>query len=119
MKKLFFCFLALTACQASILNYEKFLNSWIGKSEADLVATWGAPADMETIGQGRQIFTYIQEKQVLEPGNQPVQVGQNALYDEANDALGTTYDYYCKTTFTTQDDIIVDYSWSGDGCLMK
>lgn len=119
MKKYIFCFLALTACQASITNYEKFLNSWIGQSEAQLVATWGAPTDMQTIAPDRQIFTYIQEKQVLEPGNQPVQLGQNSLYDAANDAMGTTYDYYCKITFTTQDDIIVDYSWAGDGCLMR
>ena len=114
-----FYFMTLIACQATVSNYEKFLNSWIGKSEADLVTTWGAPANMETIAPGRQIFTYIQEKQVLEPDNMPVQLGQNSLYDAANDAIGTTYDYYCKTTFTTQDDIIVDYSWAGDGCLMK
>ena len=121
MKKIYFifCFLALVACQSSILKYEKFLNSWIGKSEAELVTTWGAPINMETIAPGRQIFTYIQEKQVSEPGNMPVQLGQNSLYDAANDALGTTYDYYCKVIFTTQDDIIVDYSWAGDGCLMK
>ena len=114
-----FCLFALMACQSSISNYEKFLSEWIGKSEADLVTTWGAPVSMETIAPGRQIFTYIQEKQVSEPGDQPAQLGQNSLYDAANDAMGTTYDYYCKVIFTTQDDIIVDYSWAGDGCLMK
>lgn len=112
-------FLTLMACQASVSDYEKFLNSWIGQSEAQLVTTWGAPVDMETIAPGRQIFTYIKEKQESALGMQPVQLGQNSLFDNNNDTLGTVFDYYCKTTFTTQDDIIVDYSWSGDGCLMK
>ena len=122
MKKHFFifCFLGLAAChQANVSNYEKFLNSWVGQSEAQLVTTWGAPADMQTIAPGRQLFTYIKEKEVSASGAEPIELGQNSLYNQNNDALGTVYDYYCKTTFTTQDDIIVDYSWSGDGCLMK
>ena len=121
MKKYYWgiIFLTLAACQASISNYEKFLNSWIGQSEAQLVTTWGAPADMQTIAPGRQIFTYIREKQIQVPGATPVELGPNSMYNPDNDSLGSVYDYYCKTTFTTQDDIIVDYSWSGDGCLMK
>ncbi|MBP5534830.1 MAG: hypothetical protein J6Y03_04935 [Alphaproteobacteria bacterium] len=119
-KKCFiFYFLTLIACQASVSNYEKFLNSWIGQSEAQLVTSWGAPVDMQTIAPGRQIFTYIQERQIPVPGAEPTQLGQGSLYTVGNDDLGTIYDYYCKITFTTQDDIIVDYSWSGDGCLMK
>ena len=121
MKKysLFFCLLALVACKSTVSNYEKFLNSWIGQSEAQLVATWGAPADMQTIAPGRQVFTYIKEKQIQVPGASPVELGPDSMYNPDNDSLGSIYDYYCKTTFTTQDDIIVDYSWSGDGCLMK
>ena len=59
------CGCALLACQPTVNNYEKFLNSWIGQSEAQLVTTWGAPADMQTLGQNRQLFTYIFQKQVL------------------------------------------------------
>ena len=109
----------LLACQPTINNYEKFLQSWVGQSEAQLVTTWGAPADMQTLGQNRQLFTYIFQKQVLADGQTPIDLGPNSLYNNQNDALGMTYDYYCKTTFTTQDDIIVNYSWSGDACLMK
>ena len=116
---LMICGSALLACQPTVNNYEKFLNSWIGQSEAQLVTTWGAPADMQTLGQNRQLFTYIFQKQVLADGQTPIDLGPNSLYSNQNDALGMTYEYYCKTTFTTQDDIIVDYSWSGDACLMK
>ena len=109
----------LSACQESVQNYEAFLNTWIGQSEANLVATWGAPVDMQTIGPNRQLFTYITEKQVLADGQTPVQLGQDSAYSQNTDALGTVLDYYCKTTFTTQNDIIVNYSWNGDGCLKK
>lgn len=112
---------ALAGCQAKVSNYERFLNSWLGKSEADLVATWGAPVNMQTIAPNRQIFTYIQEKQITVPAGQPDEqiLGQNSLYNQNNDMSGSVYDYYCQTTFTTQDDIIVDYAWSGDACLMQ
>ena len=113
------CISGLLACQKTLNNYEKFLNSWIGQSEAQLVTTWGAPVDMQSIGPNRQLFTYITEKQISADGASPIDLGQNSLYNQQNASLGTIYDYYCKTTFTTQDDIIVDYSWSGDACLMK
>ncbi len=111
----------LTACQPSVPKFERYLSTWIGKSEAQLVTTWGAPTNMETIAPNRQIFVYIQDHEVNAAGNAPVDqaLGQDSLFTQNNDALGTVYDYYCKITFTTQDDIIVDYAWSGDACLMK
>ncbi len=110
----------LTSCQ-SVHSYDDMLHAWLGQSEAQLVATWGAPVDMQTIAPGRQLFTYIKEKQVYVPGEAPnyTALGEDSEYDTYGDSLGETFDYYCKTTFTTQDDIIVDYSWNGDGCLVK
>ena len=40
-------------------------------------------------------------------------------YDEKIIKNGISNDYYCQTTFSTQNDIITDYSWSGQGCLIK
>ena len=114
------CVLALASCR-SVQNYDDMLHSWLGQSEAQLVATWGAPVNMQTIAPGRQIFTYIKEKQVQVPGEAPnyTALGQDSAYNTYDDSLGQTFDYYCKTIFTTQDDVIVGYSWEGDGCLMK
>lgn len=109
----------LLACQPTLNNYEKFLNSWIGQPASQLVTTWGAPVDMQTIGPDRQLFTYISEKQLSVEGSAPIDLGQNSLYNQQNAASDMTYDYYCRTTFTTQNNIIVNYSWSGDACLMK
>ena len=69
MKKKFLNYVLLvgmTACR-TVQPYPEVLQSWIGKSEADLVATWGAPADMQTIAPNKQIFVYITEKQTFVP----------------------------------------------------
>ncbi len=114
------CSVLLFSCR-SVQNYDDMLHSWLGQSEAQLVATWGAPVNMQTIAPGRQIFTYINEKQVTVPGEAPnyTALGEDSDYNTYDDSLGETFDYYCKTIFTTQDDIIVGYSWEGDGCLMR
>lgn len=109
---------ALSAC-ATIQNYDDYLESWVGRSEAELVETWGAPIKMENLGGGRQLFTYIKQKIVMEPEANPqnVNFGNYSLYNSVNDAMQSETIYYCETTFTTENDIIVDYSWAGDACV--
>ena len=107
--------IGIPACHTA-QPYPEMLQTWIGKSEADLVATWGAPADMQTIAPNKQIFVYITEKQTFVPGEVPV---GNLAYDTTGEVMGQSYDYYCTTTFTTYNDIITNYSYQGDGCLME
>ena len=106
------------ACQSRFEKYNSFVRSWVGKSEAELIETWGAPDQMQTIGPNRQIFVYIKERQVrLNETETPSQyLGADSAYP--NNAFAQTLDYYCQTTFTTQDDIIVDYAVAGDGCYL-
>jgi hypothetical protein len=108
----------LTACH-SVQRYNDYLESWVGRSEADLVTTWGAPNQMQNLGSGRQLFTYIKQKTVIETGMNPqnVNFGYYSLYNPENDAMQSETLYYCETTFTTENDIIVDYSWVGDACV--
>lgn len=110
--------MALTACH-TVQHYDDYLESWIGKSEAELVETWGGPVKMENLGAGRQLFVYMKQKTVMEPGANPqdVNFGNYSLYSPANDAMQSETVYYCETTFTTENDIIVDYSWAGDACV--
>lgn len=110
--------LFLSGC-ASVQGYDTYLNTWMGRSEADLVATWGAPAQMQDLGDGRQILVYMKQKTITEPGFNPenVNFGTNAMYNANNDSLGTPVVYFCKTTFTTMNDIVVNYAWEGDDCV--
>ena len=98
MKKFLIALLfALLGCHNKQSNYAQFLQSWIGKSEADLVATWGAPNEMKNITQQQQQFVYIKQK------------------SQKND-FGLELISYCQTTFITTNDIITNYSFNGDGC---
>ncbi len=110
----------MASCQ-TVQTYENMLQSWVGKSEAQLVTDWGAPTSMETIGPDRQVFVYIKQRQITVPGEAPnyTALGEDAEYNNFGDSLGETFDYFCKTTFTTQNDIIVNYSWEGDSCLIE
>ena len=55
----------------------------------------------------------------MEPEANPqnVNFGNYSLYNSVNDAMQSETIYYCETTFTTENDIIVDYSWAGDACV--
>ena len=109
---------ALIGCQYSISDYETFLQSWVGKSEAKLVETWGAPDQMQTIGPNRQIFVYIKSQNTNIAGAaMPAEyLGPDSMYTQNTDAFTQRLTYYCQTTFTAQNNIIVDYSFEGDGC---
>lgn len=123
MKKLSFlltgaAMLAVAACHTS-KSYTEYLNTWEGRSEADLVAQWGAPIAMEDLGDGRQLFTYMRAKTVTAPGYNPMSpdFGTSAMGGPTSGAFDTQTTYYCQTLFTTQNDIIVDASWAGDACV--
>ncbi len=109
----------IAASCATIKGYDDYLETWIGRSEADLVADWGAPNEMQNLGDGRQLFVYMKQKTVMETGSDPqnVNFGNYSLYSPENDAMQSETLYYCETTFTTENDIIVDYSWAGDACV--
>ena len=56
------CTAAISACLviagcATAANYEKQLDAWIGKSELELVRSWGAPAAVYEVGPSR-FLTY-------------------------------------------------------------
>ena len=100
MKKLYLLlmfFVMLSGCKQNNQSFNSFLQSWIGKSQAELVETWGAPVDMETITPQHQVLTYIKQS------------------SEKND-FGVNLTYYCQIKFDTQNNIISDYSVSGTGC---
>ena len=118
-KMLFLGLIFLTACQ-SVSSYNQFLQSWVGRSEADLVSTWGAPAYMDNLTPNKQIFVYIKQKTFVMPDEDPnyALLNVDSAYDPFNDGMDQAYNYYCQTIFTTTNDIITGYSWEGDACQM-
>lgn len=40
------------------------MNSWIGKSEGELVSSWGAPQNVYTLSDGSRVLTYYRARNV-------------------------------------------------------
>ncbi|PIP76189.1 MAG: hypothetical protein COW85_15445 [Ignavibacteria bacterium CG22_combo_CG10-13_8_21_14_all_37_15] len=55
---LIFAMLSVSGCFSNII--ENQLNLWIGKTEAQLIHSWGAPARDYPDGKGGKIFIYNQ-----------------------------------------------------------
>lgn len=108
----------MSAC-ASTQGYDDYLETWIGRSEADLVANWGAPLQMKNLDGDQQMFIYVRQKTVENVGANPqnVNFGNYELYNPTNNAMESETLYYCQTIFITKNDIIIDYMWSGDDCV--
>lgn len=109
---------AVLAGCASVQDYDYYLQTWIGKSESDLVAMWGAPIQVTKLEDDRQLFVYMRQKSVLIPTQnaQNLNFGNYTIYDPMDvDSVSETL-YACETTFTIQNQTVIDYAWAGDAC---
>lgn len=63
-------FMALSAC-ASVERYEQSLDTWLGKSEKELVSTWGVPDKTYQIDTSTKMIAYIAQRTITHPGTPP------------------------------------------------
>ena len=101
-------------------KYAQKLQPWIGRNAYSLYEQWGTPATTQNIGSNTYLITYYQsESQPIDDDFQPY-VGEMS-YDAMtvpNDGLPTPPPlFYCQTSFTIQNNIIIDYSFNGDDCF--
>lgn len=109
----------LSGCVADA-NYNRSLQQWIGMSQEALYHSWGMPQNEIYLTPYRKVVTYVETENAPIDGNtQPYQgiidyevietqnFGQNAEDD----------DYYCKTSFTIENNEIVSFSFNGDDCI--
>jgi hypothetical protein len=76
-------------------NYEAMLKTWVGRSEAELVQTWGPPSSVYQSANGKY-FTYAKSK--------TCSYGKDA------------FTCVCNTTFELASDHIRSWRWDGNGC---
>lgn len=118
MKKLLLVMLAISACQHHNANtYEKRLSKWLGRPQSLLIQAWGEPNRQFAINSDTFAFVYIHN--YAHATNEPY---SNTLYYPA--LAGPRYGhsmfpayYYCQTTFSIRNGIVVDYSFNGDYCI--
>ncbi len=123
MKKIFLILwlMAVVGCQhQNGADYEQKLSAWIGMSQSALFSQWGMPNSRFVIDHSTYVVTYNRRfsKRTLKQD----EFYQSTLSRRAME-IGPQYGhatspalYYCKTSFTIQNGVVVDYSFNGDAC---
>lgn len=82
----------LTSC--SYLTPDAMLNSWLGKTEHDLVLSWGPPTRVDSDGAGGRILSYIRAENWVSPYVTPGEIVDHgdgtASYTPPKQASGTS-----------------------------
>lgn len=112
IKKLFTIFfgMAFFGC-ATNANYEKFLNSWVGANEKDLIKALGTPNDQYK-SSSTKFLTYQKTYTIEVPGTAPT-------YSNPDGNPAFNVQTFCKTTFEVKDEYILNWQWEGNGCKAK
>lgn len=126
MKHFFkYCTLVCLLCSCQNIGfsqseYAQKLQPWIGKSANSLYAEWGTPVTTKNIGSNTYLVTYYQsESQPIDNDFQPYE-GEMSYDAMAVPDYGLPTPpplFYCQTSFTVQDNIIIDFSFNGDDCF--
>ncbi len=77
-------------------NYEKYLQTLIGTSQADLIKSWGIPTKSYTSGDTTMLS--------YDEFGPSILVGQVVI------------PITCTTTFTLKNGVISSWDWKGNGC---
>lgn len=105
---------------ATTAKYEKALDSWVGKSEPELVKRWGPPDSVYQADGSTRMLTYYSSSITFFPATFPdyrispydssISVNQyGGIPTEANHLK-------CKTSFTVVNNQITDWRWEGNDC---
>ena len=95
--------LLLPACATSEKYGEK-LDSWVGHSESELVASWGPPDDVYIAPNGDRTLSYFGSRNMFIPGQAPsyrtTVVGNTAFTQAVGGRAATSIALTCRTSFT-------------------
>lgn len=108
---------ALLAACAQGPTLDQRLSTFIGRSEADLVAALGVPVRTHEV-EGRRFLQFEQRR--------TVEVAQPGMYRPSYGPWGPRWGYWapgssyavvgCDLTFTLRDGRVESYSYRGEGC---
>jgi hypothetical protein len=104
---------------ATTENYEKILQSTIGKSEKALVGAWGIPQGSYE-NEGVRYLTYSRSESGVIPG-QParantVMIGGKSYTNTVGGAPAIGYTNACTTIFRIENKVVVSYEFKGNDC---
>lgn len=127
MKRFVFFTLLLTACTTTG-NYEQSLQKWIGASQNSLFSSWGMPDGSFNVSQNTQIVSYYRQSNRPIDGNTRPYAGVEVAYQALDDTqygenlsnyASNSPVYFCKTSFTITNGVVVNYNFNGDDCVSR
>lgn len=110
----------LSSC-TSTSNYDAQLDTWIGKNEKDLAASWGAPDRQSRIDAETKTVSYDKHITITYPDN-PSNCTEtvNRMGEMQTPACGSfspaSSDYVCETTFTLVKGVVTRWQHEGNNC---
>jgi hypothetical protein len=111
----------LAGC-ATTENYERILQSWVGRTELDLVRAWGAPQRTYETG-GSKFLVYSSGRNVYIAGTPPAYtttiVGGTAYTSRIGGTPGQVIGMRCQTTFELKEDKVIAWQWHGNDCAAR
>lgn len=125
MRKLFLlgAFLLSIAACANYPTYGETLQPWVGQSEERLIQSWGIPHDVFYVTPNEKVMTYLEvSSKPLNNDPEPYSGSEVNYPAIATPDFGFPNqpqytNYYCKTTFTIQNGVVVNYGFNGDDCV--
>lgn len=121
--------LLLFACATS-QKYDEKLNGWIGKSEQDLVMSWGRPSAIKYVNDNTKIITYTKINEFYFPSEYYLYNEEFEPEDTIYAPLMNEYDFtpyaeltdnvvetMCQTSFIVKNNIVAAWKWKGNDCV--
>ena len=117
------CWFCIVSCAATSQNYAQKLQPWIGQPETRLLQAWGNPHNVFQVSPNEKVITFLRiasngHKDAY--GNQiyyPAFSSSNFWIPGPDDQQNNTY--YCKTSFTIRNGVVVNYNYNGDYCVAR
>ena len=116
---LFFFFSALLASCTSTKNYESMLNTWIGKSEKDVIMAWGIPERQYQIDANTKLISYNANNTVVYPGTVSTcfgSAGNNSFFGSCSGFPPSIETFHCETLFTLVNGRVTRWGHRGNDC---
>ncbi len=122
--------LFLLAC-ATPAKYDARLQSWVGKSESELLQAWGAPSARKLMPDGSSVITYTKAEDIYVPSefyiyNQGFEPSEDVVYSPFINQydfspfaqnFGYEVENYCQTSFFIRHGQVTGWKWKGNDCV--
>jgi hypothetical protein len=122
MKRLLAIFIAIVGISgcATTANYEKTLQTSIGKTETELVAALGIPQGSYE-NEGVRYLTYSRSESGVIPGTparaNTVMIGGKPYTNMVGGSPAIGYTNSCTTIFRIEKKVVVGYEYKGNACV--